>query len=130
MIGELFESICYVMMEGILSLDRILKFEFEDVDRVFFDALELSGSVMVLLFVYVFEVECLMEDVNVWFMVFEIKLVNMCRNIEIIKGRDDKRDVFNENKRAFVVVVRGLFGELELFVGVECVVCEYLFDDE
>ena len=105
-IGELFESTRHATTEGISSLDRILKLELEDADRALSDALESSGSVVASLSAYVSEVERSMEDVNAWSTVFETKLVNMRRNIEIIKGRDDKRDVSNENKRALAAAVR------------------------
>ena len=129
-IGELFESTRHATTEGISSLDRILKLELEDADRALSDALESSGSVMASLSAYVSEVERSMEDVNAWSTVFETKLVNMRRNIEIIKGRDDKRDVSNENKRALAAAARGLLGELELPVGVERAVREHSLDDE
>ena len=129
-IGELFESTRHATTEGISSLDRILKLELEDADRALSDALESSGSAMASLSAYVSEVERSMEDVNAWSTVFETKLVNMRRNIEIIQGRDDKRDVSNENKRALAAAVRGLLGELELPVGVERAVREHSLDDE
>ena len=129
-ISELFESTRHATTEGISSLDRILKLELEDADRALSDALESSGSAMASLSAYVSEVERSIEDVNAWSTVFETKLVNMRRNIEIIKGRDDKRDVSNENKRALAAAVRGLLGELELPVGVERAVREHSLDDE
>jgi hypothetical protein len=129
-VGELFEITRYTTTEGISGLDRVLKLELEDAERALSEALESSGSAMASLSAYVCEVERSMEDVNAWSTVFETKMQNMHRNIEIVKGRDDKRDVSVDNKRALVTAVRDLLDKLELPVGVEPAIQEHSLDNE
>ena len=49
---------------------------------------------------YVSVVENSTEDINVWSTVFETKLVNIRKNIDVIKRRDDVIKLLGDNERA------------------------------
>ena len=48
---------------------------------------------------YVSVVENSTEDINVWSTVFETKLVNIRKNIDVIKRRDDVIKLLGDNER-------------------------------
>lgn len=129
-IGDLFESTRRTTNEGITSLDRVLRRELEDTERLLAAAVEPTGSVLASLSEYVIEVERSMEDVNAWSAVFETKLMNMHRNLAVIKGREDQLEVSTSNRRAVAELVQQLLRELELPIGVEDAIRGSSLDDE
>ena len=99
-INELFEGLHNITIPGITSLDRVLWSELKDTEKLLSRALEKSGGTVASLNEYVSVVENSTEDINVWSTVFETKLVNIRKNIDVIKRRDDVIKLLGDNERA------------------------------
>ena len=99
-INELFEGLHNITIPGITSLDRVLWSELKDTEKLLSRALEKSGGTVASLNEYVSVVESSTEDINVWSTVFETKLVNIRKNIDVIKRRDDVIKLLGDNERA------------------------------
>ena len=97
---ELFEGLHNITIPGITSLDRVLWSELKDTEKLLSRALEKSGGTVASLNEYVSVVENSTEDINVWSTVFETKLVNIRKNIDVIKRRDDVIKLLGDNERA------------------------------
>ena len=98
-INELFEGLHNITIPGITSLDRVLWSELKDTEKLLSRALEKSGGTVASLNEYVSVVENSTEDINVWSTVFETKLVNIRKNIDVIKRRDDVIKLLGDNER-------------------------------
>ncbi len=98
-INELFEGLHNITIPGITSLDRVLWSELKDTEKLLSHALEKSGGTVASLNEYVSVVENSTEDINVWSTVFETKLVNIRKNIDVIKRRDDVIKLLGDNER-------------------------------
>lgn len=100
-------------MTSLSSLDRALTLELRDTDRLLSHALEDAGSVSASLSEYLSEVERALQDIDAWSTVFDTKLINMRRNIDIIKSRNDVLGVTTLNKQRVLASIRQLLLSLE-----------------
>lgn len=71
-------------------------------------ALGKSGGTVASLNEYVSVVERSAEDINVWSTVFETKLINIRKNIDVINGRDDAIKLSGENEQALTDALQQL----------------------
>lgn len=106
-------------MTSLSSLDRALTLELRDTDRLLSHALEDAGSASASLSEYLSEVERALQDIDAWSTVFDTKLINMRRNIDIIKARNDALGVTALNKQRVLASIRQLLLSLEFPTEVE-----------
>jgi hypothetical protein len=107
-INDLFQGLCNVTTVGITSFDRVLRRELKDTEKLLSRALEKSGGTVASLNEYVSVVERSAEDINVWSTVFETKLINIRKNIDVINGRDDAIKLSGENEQALTDALQQL----------------------
>lgn len=106
-------------MTSLSSLDRALTLELRDTDSLLSHALEDAGSTSASLLEYLSEVERALQDIDAWSTVFDTKLINMRRNIDIIKARNDALGITALNKQRVLASVRQLLLSLEFPTEVE-----------